>query len=458
MTLVVIVNLLAIGFAMFLPNDYLAWNSHVLYAFQMLTLIPYLLGCTRKLKNLFLPTFFVLFYFLVNLTFGAYLVPRGFGWYTGFTPDILASRYYNTIVPFLMASNLVLFLITRRSLRRLEEFEEHDTRPNAVTSAANYPEWFVLLKTPLYFVGFALCSLLDVFSAFSFQLAIMIMHLTEPALRRRAYRFGVYVAYLGLMLAVGFENKREIIMVLFLILFLEAYYSRARLSFSPLSLMKYATVAIVFFALVLAASILRGYGEVATSSAVDAILLVPQYISSDLFIDGLTDNLELNYNYGVTITSIDQGLRGLIDYQYGTSLLKWLYLPIPRDALPFKPESMMQMFTRVYAPDWWIRGGSMPVNFASDMFLNFHVFGLAPFALVWFGIDELFIRIHTFAYRSLAFFSCIFLCITVLMFARGSGLELWLLYFFVAAPFLLICRLAGNVVRRGSGVAINWVV
>jgi len=458
MIFVMLINLLAIASACVLPNQLLAEHSYVLYGIQFFTLIPYLLSKTGELKNLFIPTFFVLVYFLVNLALGSWLVPRDYGWDKRFTETVLSVDHYNIIVPFLMASNLVLFLLTRSTLRRLTTVDQSLQMEEIQAHSGNYPEWYSLAKAPLYFGLFYLVSAIEAFNVFSFQLAILVVHLTEPALRRRSYRFAVFGIYLLVMLSFSFENKREIAMTLFLLIFLEAYFSRAKLRFRPADLATYVGAGMLFFMLILAASILRGYGDFEVKSAMQAVTLIPKYISSDLFIDGITDNLELNYCYGTTITSMDHGLRGLFDFQYGASLVKWVFLPIPRDALDYKPMSMMQLFTSEYLPEWWRSGGSLPVMFAADMFLNFHIFGLFPFALVWWGFNEMFVRIHTVAFRSVAYFSCIFLVITVLMFARGSGFELWLMYYLFGLPLLVIFRLAGNMARGAGNSERRWVV
>jgi len=139
-------------------------------------------------------------------------------------------------------------------------------------------------------------------------------------------------------------------------------------------------------------------------------------------------------------------------------LLKPLFLPIPREALAFKPESMMQLFTQIFAPDWWAEGGSLPVMFAADMFLNFHYLGLVPFVLVWLAVNHLFERLHAVELRSFAAWSFIFLSTTVLMFARGSGIELWLLYYLLAAPVFLMYKLASNAVQVSAPPHARWVV
>jgi hypothetical protein len=454
MIFVVLINLAAIGVAAVLPNDFLMWHSYVLYGFQFATMVPFLLKRAVFLERLFMPTIFVLAYYLVNLSFGSYLVPRGYGWEKQFTATALAIRDYNLIVPFLMGANLLLFVLSAATLRKLATVPVEPAVRIRETFSASVLGW---LRGAIYLCAFVAVSIFEVYSAFTFQLVIAILHLTDPHLRGKWFRFGWYAVYLLVLAAFSFENKREIAMVLFLVVFLETYYSRTRLRFAPSSVLLYCTIGASFFALVLAASILRGYGNFEVSGVLEALWYIPGYLTSDLFIDGITDNLELNYNYGVTVTSIDHGIRSLIDYQYGATLLKVFYLPVPRDALAYKPESMMAIFTQVYAPEWWSVEGSMPVMFAADMFLNFHVLGLVPFALVWMAINKLFVVFHTAKPRSFITCSCLFLFITVLMFARGSGIEHWLLYYLIGAPVFLVVRLLSNSLKEPL-VARRWVV
>lgn len=440
MILVLCASAFAVALAMALQNDVLAQHSYALYGLQLATMIPYLLRKAVFLKNLFLPSFFVLVYFLLNLTLGSYLVPRDYGWNREFTDVALAIRHYKLIVPYLLLANVVLFLLTDLAFRRMNALSRNMERGSPPHTGARGEAWG-MGRMPFYFAAFFLVSYFDVYSAFSFQLAILIVHTTDPAMRGRWYRFGVYAYYLMTMVAFDFGNKREIAIVLFLIMFVEAYFGRIVLRFGLRNLAAFAAVAASFFALILAASILRGYGDFPVTSVFQAISYIPRYMTSEMFIDGITDNLELNYNYGCAITSIDLGIRGLIDYQYGASLIKPLFLPIPRELLPWKPESIMQIFTQVYAPEWWLEEGSMPVMFASEMFLNFSYLGLAPFALVLGLINRLFVGFHLAPPGSFAFLSCAFLSITVLTLARGGGIEQYLLYYLLAIPVFLVVML-----------------
>lgn len=453
---ILLLSLIAAGVAFVVPNDFLATDSYLFYGLQLLTMLPYLFRRAVYVENLFLPTFFVLLYFLVNLTFGSFLVPRNFGIDKEFADIALAINTYNLIVPFLLLSNAILFWLTARSLRQLR-----DVAPRIRQLVARDMQPYnhaALLMSPALIVPFAALAYFDVYSAFSFQLVILLVHLTQPSLRGKWYRWPIYAAYLAAQVAFDFDNKREIAMTLFLMIFLEVYYSRTALKFGLRNIISYTLALCAFLGLVLAASILRGYGSFQVTSLIDAFGYIPQYMTSELFADGVTDNLELNFNYGVTITSIDQTLRGVIDYQYGSSLIKVLFLPIPRDSIPYKPESVMQLFTRIYAPERWLENGSLPVMFASDMFVNFNYLGLLPFALVWGIINRAFVAFHTVTPRSFTFYSCAFLIITVLMFARGSGLELWLLYYLIALPALVLVRLLANGLRVGTREQSQWVI
>jgi hypothetical protein len=450
------INLGLILVAALSDNETLIYHSYLLYGAQFLSVFAFLLRRTSKVKDLFMPSFFVLFYFLVNLTLGSYLVPRGYGWNKEFWEISLNIRSYTTIVTFLLMANLVLFLLTAATLRRTRALEASANQSHDIPS--HHSAGLTLLRSVVFFATFLVVSYMDVYSAFSFQLALLILHLTDPGIRRTRFRFLAYAYYLGVLLAFSFENKREIAMVLFLAIFVEAYYRRNKLNFTFRSIAAYSVGGASFFALVMAASIMRGYGAFPVQTIVDAVTYIPQYLTSEFFIDGITDNLELNYSYGVTITSMDHTIRSLIPYQLGGSLIKVLFLPVPRELFPFKPESIMQVFTQEYAPDYWAADGSLPVMFAADAFINFHYLGLVAYAAVFYAINRLFLKFHTAKPNSVCSNSCLFLCITVLMFARGSGLEQWLLYYLLGSTVFLAVRIAGNHLRADLPGASRWVV
>jgi hypothetical protein len=431
---IIFVNIIVIIISFFLPNEFLKMDSYILYGIQFFTMIPYLIKKLMYVKNAFLPTFFALFYYLINQFLGSILIPRDYGWNKEFTSDLLSINNYNIIISYFLLANLVLFIISYLAIKKLN------------TTFSNFPiklkELRISFKLELIwfiiFIGvFTAISYFEVFMFFSFQLAIFIILFSYIAYHKKWYRFIIYLLSLYIMVLYSFESKREVVVVLFLILFVETYHSRSLIQFTIKKLITYILGFVVFIGLILISSILRGYGDYGAISLPNAITYVPQYINSDIFIDGITDNLELNYSYGVAVTSMDMIVKGELNHQYGLTIIKLLFLPIPRDIFPNKPESIMQLYTKKRDPTYWEMGGSLPVIFPSEMYLNFNYLGLFFYALIWTLINNTFIYFHSLNKRGLLYFSFIFGFIIVLFFARGSGFEQYVLYYLFSIPIIL---------------------
>lgn len=437
MKMLIIFNIGLVLCAALLSNDFLVYNSYVIYSLQFVGNIFYFFRNISYAKDFFLPSFFVMFYISVNLIFGSYLVPREYGWNKQFAETVTAIKNYNIIVPYMVLCNTMLSILTAHTLKKLE-WQRRQKRLFGNQEQKISPDLSIVIKSAVYLLAFAVISYLDIFNTFSFLLAIMVIHLASYKVQASWFRYALYAAYLLLMVVFSFENKREVAVALFLILFVEAHFRQTPFRLSMGMLLRYAAVGVVFMALIVIASILRGYGAVPASTMVEAILLVPQYLSSDTFIDGITDNLELNYNYGVAVAAVDHVLNGHIPYQLGASIIKVLFLPFPRDLVFWKPESVMQIFTQVYAPSWWAEDGSMPVNIYAEMFVNFHFGGVIACGLLMAVLNFMYGYFEKADARSFSANTCLFFVIIVLFYARGSGLELYLLYYLFATPVLAL--------------------
>jgi hypothetical protein len=437
-TAVYLWNLALVAAAIMLSNDVLMYNSWVLYSLQAIVLIPVALRHARYAAYLFMPSLFTLAYFSVNLCFGGYLVPRGYGFYKEYTNHALAIRSYNQIVPYLLLCNVILFAVTITTLRELQRRRE---RGELQTDDLRVPKGAGLIPQMALLVGFGACSYFDFTGAFSVQLALLVVHMGLVSRRQAGYRFGLYALYLLIEVGWNFNNKREIVIVLFLLLFFEAYYRRTRLTLSVPNLLRYSAAACGFMGLVLTASILRGYGGFQPASLLQAARAIPEYAAAPVFQDAVIDNLELNYNYGSSITAIDFTIRGTLPHLLGLSFWKVLFLPVPRDLIGWKPESVMQLYTKAYDATFWLENGSLPVVFSSEMFVNFGQFGLLPFALVWIGLNKIFVGFHRASPHSFWYHTSAFLCLSILIFARGSGMELYLLTYMLAIPVFVVVAL-----------------
>lgn len=431
----IIWNLALAALGILLPNNTLMWESWQLYCLQAIVIIPYTVRRAKYASNLFMPSLFTLAFFTVNLCFGAYLVPRGVGYYKDYTSRALAITSYNRIVPYLLLCNLLLCLVTVRTLRQLESRKINDS------DEARPPSDAGIIPQVLLMCGFVVCSYFDFPGAFSVQLALLVVHFGILSRGRASYRYLVYPLYLVLEVALNFDNKREIVIVLFLLLFFEAYYRRVRLSMSLGNVIRYVAAAGAFMSFVLTASILRGYGGFEPGSLVQAVRVIPDYIGAPVFQDAIVDNLELNYDYGSSVTAIDFTVHGKLPHLLGLSFWKVLFLPIPRDLVSWKPQSVLQLYTQAYDPTFWSENLSLPVVFSSEMYVNFSFFGLLPFALVWVALNKIFVGFHSANPQSFWYNTSVFLCVTTLIFARGSGMELYVLTYLLAVPVFVAIAL-----------------
>lgn len=448
MKAILIINFLLVTLAALVPNEFLLMHSYLFYALQVATLLPDIVRRVAFVKDLFTPSIFVLVYHLTSLGFGSYLLPRGYGYYKGLETGVNVVQTYNVIVPYLLLTNIALYVIGILTLRRLRGCGFSSGGGEGGSSAGKML-WH--MSNILWPGVFLVLSIWDPYSSFSFLFAVCVIHFSALARSGANYRYLVYSIYVFVYVTLNHDNKREIVMVLLLCLFLEAFYSRRRFRLSLATLGGAGVACFVILVLILAASLWRGYGNYDVRSFGGAVSRIPDYARSEEFVHGLTDNFELNFSYGSAVVALDMILTGEIDYQYGKTLAKVLFLPIPRELFPYKPESFMQLFTKKWDPDFWAIDGSLPVMFPVDAFSNFHFLGLIPYILIWTMIDHCFILIHGAATAHIVRLSCIFLSMSVLPLARGSGIEQYVLYWLLALPIFVVSSFFLARRSRGSG-------
>lgn len=430
-------NFTLIIITLFLPNEFLKWNSFIFFGLQSISLLPYLFRRVRFAHQILIPSLFMLTYFLINQTLGSYLIPRGFGWNKDFMLSLLHIENYAEIISYLMTSNLILFFITKIALDKPQPCNS-SLSPAPLNNGNNS----TLTRDAALLSAFFGISILDVFGTFALQTAIILIHLSDPKLQTKKLRFFFYTAYAIAMIAFNYQNKREIIMALLLILFIESSFHKTRIEFTAKKISIYLGSLAALLLFVIIASILRGYGGFTGGTIFDAIMLIPQYVGSERFLDGLTDNLELSYNYAAAVIPIDYAINGKIDIQYGQTILKFFFMPIPREIFPDKPESVIMLFTKAYDPLFYDRGGSYPVNFSSELFINFNIFGWLFLPLLMIPVNSIYTATQSSPAESFKFYSCTFLIINFFMFIRGSGAELWIFNYLVAllviAPYSVL--------------------
>ena len=61
---------------------------------------------------------------------------------------------------------------------------------------------------------------------------------------------------------------------------------------------------------------------------------------------------------------------------YGSTLIKPLFIMFPRDIFPFKPDSILELYTLAYDPAGRDLGGSWTIGLFSEFIWNFYFFGI----------------------------------------------------------------------------------
>jgi hypothetical protein len=440
---IVFLNIFLAVLSLAFSNEFLMFNSYILYGIQFFIAIGYIVYKVRYLHYFLLPSIFMLVYFLLNLTIGSYLGPRGFGWMKEFSYSLLDIRGYNIIVFYMLIINTILVYL---SLLFIEKCNLVNNKKAPVVFPPLNIE--LLFKTALLFCLFLSVTILDVFAKFAFQMAIIVVHVSTCSYRSFSLRLMTYLFYILMMVSFNFDSKREVILVFLYAFLAESILLNKVFRIRVGTVLLFVTAIVLFFVLILSSSILRGYGSYGATTFIDALIFIPDYISSDAFADSLTDNLEAAYNYAVSVIAIDFVMESKIDCQYGLTLVKFIFLPLPREVFDFKPESLIMIFTKTYDPKFYSIGGSYPVVFSSEMFVNFHYFGLVSFFAFMYMFNSFYISMLSHKVGTFKYLIFSYLVIMFFIVIRGSGLELYVLNFLAALLVFTVFKFPSFILRR----------
>lgn len=422
--LIFVINFLLCVSSLLINNNTLIMDSYIIYLVQFGFNFLFLLSKTKYLSDFLIPSYIFIIYIGISQILGGFLAPRGFGWEKSFYYALSNVSNMNIIVFFNLLVNFMLTVLTLKFITK-REYKINFTREPT--------EKRVFLLSFLFFT-FITITILQKYWLFPLQLALVITIVYELRCFNRIFRIVGIALIMILMTMMNFESKREIIMVFLAILFFSFYYNKLKINLRSIFLMPAMFLGFIVF--VLTASIMRGYGDLDDRTFINSVSYLPAYLSSDNFLDSVVDNFELNYSYSVPVIAMEYTLQGKIEFQYGLSILKILFLIFPRSLFDMKPESMMLMFTRVYDYDFYSIGGSLPIILSSELFMNFYVFAIPVFFIIMLYMNKAYIKI--FSTKSLiVFFMSIYIVITFFMFMRGSGFDLFVFNIFLALVFYI---------------------
>lgn len=266
-------------------------------------------------------------------------------------------------------------------------------------------------------------------------------------------RIAVYALLTVVLASVFYDDRRLVAFLLFTLFFME-YSNRSGVTLSPGVLWKGVGVIVGFVALVVGMSIVRGVGGFGVDSLFSALANVTDYFRMENSLAMLFHNLEFAPTFFHTYDAVQYCIESG-HYLYGETIVKVLFLLVPREAFEIKPDSMVHLYTSTLYPDYRYVGGSWVPNIFAEAYWNFgYVAGLAYLAALLWILDLIYLR----QYSRLSSPSCIegvlFLsCYYYLVFLfRGSGIDLFMYYCALSYFTCLVYRIFGEASRLGRRV------
>ena len=272
--------------------------------------------------------------------------------------------------------------------------------------------------------------------------------------KARLLLYAVALIPLSIFLA---HDKRDVIFPLIGVILLEALVrNRARFTFRRvLSLVLFYTPPVL--ALILVMTVLRAAEQFGITGVRDIIAAVSAYVRTTDFLPSLFLNLEWTYTYVHTFNAVNYALTDRIPALLGSTYVKVLFIFAPREWIDWKPDSIIDIYTSYYDQRYRRLGGSWVSSMVGEAILNFRLFGAVILALILMAFDRVFVRYVLIQRRRNYLYagSALYGIVAFLLYARGSGLDLALISFLVAALYCGCVSLVMKYGRRGRVVSVG---
>ncbi|MBG6131713.1 hypothetical protein IWQ47_002967 [Aquimarina sp. EL_43] len=295
---------------------------------------------------------------------------------------------------------------------------------------------FVFFDVNLDFIG-GEGSFSDIFRTIG-AIILIVNIFSFSSLRKRLL---FYFILLFCFSIISWEDKRDAIFLLLPILILESTRFRIKVDFKKVFLISVSTIAVLYLILVM--SITRGYGNFKANNFAEASGYVLDYINSKDFIPGFMNNLEISYTYMHSNNAVERIIKEPDLLAYGETIIKPLFIFIPRSIYKNKPRSILHQYTYAFSKEYRNKGGSWTISFQSEMFWNFSFFGIFVggfffyvFNIIYRQILKLINNNNIINYIPLLYFYEI-----LLVLFRGSGIDMFLIFVIISSTFFMLLKL-----------------
>lgn len=381
------------------------------------------------------PSYLCISYLSLNFILGHYTVSRGIGFDLKYFHAFQNYESINFITIFFLLCNLCVFLsmnFKSSDIIIANKFE--------IKNSFKHINGLIILGL-IFALGFLTIDFSFLGGAGNFNYSIRLgfgIILVFILNKKNVSKYFYYSTLLLLFLINHYDSKREILYIIILIVFFELIEKQKTIKFGFKELLYFSFVCLLSIFIILTSSIMRGYGNYNVDNPVEASHHIINYIKRDDAKNVLVENFELLTEYGNASNAIDYVYKREVGLLYGSTFLKFIFLPIPKKIFPKKPASMINIYTTKFAPDFSARGGSYPISVYSEAFWNFHLLALCFLYFIFKYFNRLYMKLIFYVKQkilNIKSFFLLYMYITIIQFIRGSGFELWLLYAIVSLPF-----------------------
>lgn len=431
-TLFLVLSVLPLFFSDAVLKEY----SPVNYLVQQLLIFLSIYFFKEKYVYILSPTFLSISYLNINFIFGSWSFLNEIVYNEAFLEAFHTWRHFKGTIFFFNIGNFLVFLsyICAQRLKLFYKFQQGFK--SIKLSSRN--KALVIVCSSFVFCIFLLINLeISYFGVegnfgITFRTIGAIIIFAILSQRKSNSRFIWYGIILIIFIATSSHNKREAIFLILPLFLLELHNKRFSIGFKQI--FSIAFIAAFFLYGIMVMSIVRGYGNYPVKNALEATSYVGDYMKSKSFLESLFNNLEFSYTYFCSTQSVEYIFDDPSHLTYGETLTKFLFLPVPRSVFPYKPNSSLHYFTEAYAPgsrtDPSKKWESFPISFYSEMFWNFHLFGLI-FLFFFYTIFNNIYKIIVSKVRDHTIINHIALLYAYMLFLfllRGAGFDLYFLY------------------------------
>lgn len=432
-----ILQSLLIGIAILtwsMPNNQLInlLPAIYLYTFFVIFLSANAGGNNHKVLSILTPSSLLPLYVSMFFCLGAFAFKYG---YVNFRfanmGDFYLIENLGQITSYII---LAIFISLGANVLGKRQISLHDSESLPKKENLKYSSFYIAI--PLIAVSI-LYQIVLPFSNANISSLVAYFSMVEIAYRMKRnefeYRYLIYLVLVLILFVFFYKDRRTLIFFMF------SLYITER-AFAPSGgnqwrrLLMYTISAALIFVGVIGMSITRGVGNYNILKPTDSIAYIERYLKADWAATQLFHNFETTQTLFHTYNAIDR-TESNSSYRFGSTIIKVLFLPIPRSAFPnLKPDSMVDAYTKENYPVFRSGGGSFVPNFYAEMFWNFGFLGgLLSTGIFLVILDRLYYSLLHTTLNSSNQYRVFFISTMsfVPIYFRGSGLEVFTLIIIV---------------------------